>query len=412
MLPDDKDDDKNAFGLPTRKDRVVQPLSAKETEAENAAVNLIRQKLQAIYNDEPDTKEELAKAKSTRKPKSKHQQFMYDLSGSGKSLAEIQTTWHNYYVELPDNEKHQVWQEFYENHGQTLPKAQPLQYTMPPQAPKPAATTKPRHRTRTVRTIDKRTAADIKDQLLGKVSSRAGMKTPHHKSLMFGFSMGGLVLLFMLFGFFNERFIAPFITPSRTVSSTSIIVDTNSTVGPEPKIIIPKINVEIPVVYDEQSIDEKAVQAALEEGVIHYAITSKPGELGNSAIFGHSSNNILNRGKYKFAFVLLNRMEIGDTFMLHYEGKRYIYKVFDKKVVPPDDLSVLNPTSKPAAVSLITCDPPGTSINRLVVVGEQISPDPGANIASSIDSTASAQPAILPSNSPSLWQRITGWLTS
>jgi uncharacterized Rmd1/YagE family protein len=57
---------------------------------------------------------------------------MYDLSHSGKSLAEIQTAWHQYYVNLPNDEKHQVWQEFYANyqpashtqtHHEHLPKA-------------------------------------------------------------------------------------------------------------------------------------------------------------------------------------------------------------------------------------------------------------------------------------------------
>lgn len=411
MQPDGQNDNNGSLGLPVHKAKTIQPLNAPraDEDTENLAVNLIRQKLQTIFEQEPSSKEELAEIKAAGKPRSKHQQFMYGLSTSGKSLAEIQTAWHNYYVELPDHEKHQVWQEFYANHGHKAPHTTPVHHQAVSIADVPRPSAPPKYRTAS---SEKRTAADIKKHLLSKVSSHAMPKSAHHKSLLFGLSMGGLMMLFMLFGFFNERFIAPFITPSRTVSSTPIIVDSTAAVGPEPKVIIPKINVEIPVVYDEKSIDEQAVQRALEEGVIHYAITSKPGELGNAAIFGHSSNNILNRGKYKFAFVLLNRMEIGDTFMLHYEGKRYIYKVFDKKVVPPTDLSVLDKTSKPATVSLITCDPPGTSINRLVVVGEQISPDPAANVASSVDQTASVEPRILPANAPSLWQRFTNWLTS
>jgi sortase A len=165
-------------------------------------------------------------------------------------------------------------------------------------------------------------------------------------------------------------------------------------------------------VFDEASIEENAVQRALERGVLHYATTSQPGQQGNGAIFGHSSNNILNKGKYKFAFVLLKRLEAGDTFMVHKDGKRYVYRVFDKKIVKPSEVSVLNATAgKPATMSLITCDPPGTSLNRLVVIGEQITPDPTANTAPTAVKTET-QPRVLPSDAPTLWQRLTRILTS
>ncbi|MCA9342611.1 sortase, partial [Candidatus Saccharibacteria bacterium] len=114
---------------------------------------------------------------------------------------------------------------------------------------------------------------------------------------------------------------------------------------------------------------------------------------------------------YKFAFVLLNRLEVDDTFSLTYEGKRYVYKVFDKKVVPPTDVSVLGPSERASTATLITCDPPGTSINRLIIVGEQISPDPASNTASPVHQ-ASTEPQIVPGNAPSLWSRFTNWLTS
>lgn len=230
---------------------------------------------------------------------------------------------------------------------------------------------------------------------------------------MFGLATGAITLVILLFGFFNERFIAPFMTPSRQVSGTPLIIDPSTTaVDGEPKIIIPKINVEIPVIYTEPSIEESRVQKALEEGVLHYGTTPDPGEIGNGVIFGHSSNNILNKGKYKYAFSLLKRLEVGDTFLLQKDGKRYVYQVYEKKVVKPEDVSVLTRRDKLASFSLITCDPPGTSTNRLIVTGEQISPDPLNNVASKVNPTAATKPEVLPSNSPSLWSRLTGWLTS
>jgi sortase A len=405
-----QDSSSTDYRLPSRDKKVLQPLHDDLTvsplgNGANPAADLIRKKLLDLYDDEPKAKEEIAEVEHIGH-RSKHQQFMYDLSHSGKSLAQIQTEWHEYYTKLPNDEKHQVWQEFYAN--------QPVDPQVPPET-KPQKSPNHKHKdtkSRTLKKEDSRSVSDIKNQLLGKVQTRAKSQQKQHlQSLMFGLSMGALVIVVFLFGFFNERFIAPFITPSRSVSSTPIVIDpASSAVGNESKIIIPKINVEIPVVYDEPSIDEDAIQRALEKGVVHYPTTSSPGEIGNGVVFGHSANNILNKGKYKFAFVLLKRLEAGDTFYIQKDGKRYVYKVFDKKVVPPTEVSVLYPSfpDKSSTFTLITCDPPGTSLNRLVVIAEQISPDPGTNLASSAKQVSN--PEILPSNSPTLWDRLTGWL--
>jgi sortase A len=277
----------------------------------------------------------------------------------------------------------------------------------PASKPRPKPPT--RRRTSSVRgkIADSRSIADIKQQILTKATGGGKLSAKHHlKSLLFGVGMGLLVLFIILFGFFNERFIAPLISPSRNVSATPIIPTGEGVVSPDPKILIPKINVEVPVVYGLGTNEEKAVQRALEDGVVHYAGTSEPGQTGNVVIVGHSSNNILNKGKYKFAFVLLKRMEVGDTLYLQKGGQRYTYQVFENRVVSPKDVSVLGTTSRPNTVTLITCDPPGTAINRRIIVAEQISPDPGKNTAGSEPSFI--QPDELPSNAPSLWQRIFG----
>ena len=379
--------------------------SASIKDDQKHAADLVRQKINQIYSDEPDAKEEIAEVQAISHPKSKHQKFMNDLSVSGKSLAEIQTAWHNYYIGLPDNEKKEVWQEFYSEHNHTNQRAKPA--SLGPQQLTPSkAVAEPKQNPKTI--------ADTKKRIIRKVNARNTTlsKKAHFKSALFGIGIGGIVMIIFLFGFFNERFIAPFITPSKSVSSTPIIIDPNSTaVGPEPKVIIPKINVEIPVIYDEPSVEESAIQKALERGVVHYATTPLPGEIGNPVIFGHSSNNILNKGQYKFAFVLLNRLEVGDTFMLQKDGKRYIYKVKEKKIVKPNDVSILTSSTNESTATLITCDPPGTSINRLLVIGDQISPDPAKNVASTVTPSDTA-PQTIPGNAPSLWQRIKSWFTS
>lgn len=419
----------------------MQPKDDKKDQDEilreqNSAADLIRSKLNSIYGEEPDVKEEIAEIEL--KPEaalSKHQRYMKELSESGRSLEEIQTAWHEYYTALPDTEKHEVWQEFYSEHAKAKKEKKPaaipkdkssteekaeVPKTQRPAIPPVSHNTAqmkrpPRRRSKAAQakeniTPDMSTANDIRRHLLSQVQSRSKVtKNPHARALAFGLTMGCLTLFVLMFGFFNERIITPFIRPNANVSATPIIVDPEASgpVGTEAKIIIPKINVEAPVVYDVPSIQEKDVQKGLENGVVHYITTPNPGEKGNSVIFGHSSSNILNKGKYKFAFLMLKSLDKDDTFIVQKDGKRYVYKVYNEFVTSPTDFSVLGPTDRPATMTLITCDPPGTSTNRLIIQAEQIFPDPSTNAESSV--RPPAEPEQLPGNSVSLWQRITNW---
>jgi LPXTG-site transpeptidase (sortase) family protein len=104
--------------------------------------------------------------------------------------------------------------------------------------------------------------------------------------------------------------------------------------------------------------------------------------------------------------VLLNRLAVDDIFYLQKDGVRYTYKIYENRVVEANDVSVLQAQSKPNTATLITCDPPGTSLRRRVVVGEQISPDPASNKQAT--QAPVEEPKVLPSNAPSLWSRLFG----
>jgi sortase A len=368
--------------------------------SDNPAADLIRKKLSTIFEDEPNIKDEVAEVDVTTKL-SKHQKFIKELGTSGKDLAAIQIAWHQYYVGLDDKEKHEVWQEFYTaNQNSSYQHALQVQQTKAAINPNETILKpQPIKDHRKVKTIRK----DLKEQ----IKNSASRKLPGQlRSLIFGLSIGSIVIVIFLFSFFNQIIIAPFIQPSRHVGSlpliiSSVTVPTNNT----SEVIVPKINVEIPVDYSLTSDNEATIETALEDGIVHYPSTVDPGEDGNAAFFGHSSNNIFNPGQYKFAFVLLHTLVKGDTFYLTYQHKVYVYQVINTQIVPPSDVSVLNDTEgHPATATLITCDPPGTSINRLVVTGIQISPDPATNTAATYNSLAT--PTQLASNGPSLWSRL------
>jgi LPXTG-site transpeptidase (sortase) family protein len=197
-----------------------------------------------------------------------------------------------------------------------------------------------------------------------------------------------------------------------TQPTTSAPAATNQAVvaGPEPLIIIPKINVNAPVVF-EPSIEEAKIQKALQNGVVHYGTSPLPGQGGNSVIVGHSSNDWWEPGNYKFVFVLLDKLAAGDTITVQHNSRRYIYTVTEVKVVEPTDVSVLAPTAEPI-LTLITCTPPGTSWKRLIIRARQTSPEPSQAVLPAAKPVNPAE-TTLPSSAPStmdqlkkLWQSV------
>lgn len=141
-------------------------------------------------------------------------------------------------------------------------------------------------------------------------------------------------------------------------------------------LFIPKLNKKTPIVWDS-SLDNETMLANLQKGVIHYSGTSKPGEKasdgdgeGNIFIAGHSSYYRWDKGKYKTIFANLDRLESGDQLAIVYNSQIYVYNVVEKKVVMPEDVSVLSQATSTPTLSLMTCVPVGTNEKRLIVRAE------------------------------------------
>lgn len=237
----------------------------------------------------------------------------------------------------------------------------------------------------------------------GKGSSFWSKIRRHVRSIALATTVAVLVL-FIQFNPIVVGAVKQYLGPSSSANLPSIIEPSSSNaVSKTPAIIIPKIGLKVPVVYDEPSAYNDKVQEALKRGVIRYWETSSPGESGNVVILGHSSNNLLNPGDYKYAFVNLKRLDNDDIVYLDFEGVRYAYKVVEKTILPPTDLSYIMPTETPS-LTLVTCDPPGTDTNRLYVRAVQISPDPTQN--KDIERGSDVEVEQVPSSAPSFWSRI------
>ena len=132
-------------------------------------------------------------------------------------------------------------------------------------------------------------------------------------------------------------------------------------------LIIPKLDINVPITWNVPADNNLP---ALENGVAHYAGTAHPGEIGNVFIFGHSSYYWWNKGSYKEIFANLDQLQVGDKIYATFQGQAYTYTVTEKKVVKPTQTEVLNQTHD-RIISLMTCVPVGTTLNRLVVIAQQ-----------------------------------------
>ena len=122
-----------------------------------------------------------------------------------------------------------------------------------------------------------------------------------------------------------------------------------------PKIIIPSIGV-----------DEKINNETLNLGVLSDPSENIPTE-NPVVLYGH-------RTLQGSPFLRLNELGNGDTFMLEWPGIGELkYRVFDTKIVPATyELNAVGENN----TYLITCDPIGSTENRLIVQGELIEQNP------------------------------------
>jgi sortase A len=87
-------------------------------------------------------------------------------------------------------------------------------------------------------------------------------------------------------------------------------------------------------------------------------------------LFAHASLNFWDLGKYATVFNLLRKLNVDDKVNIFYEGDRYIYKVVNREVVKGWDTTSITRSVIEPVLTLQTCDPPGTTINRLVVTAK------------------------------------------
>jgi len=138
-------------------------------------------------------------------------------------------------------------------------------------------------------------------------------------------------------------------------------------ISTEFSLIIPKIGVNAIVVPGVDPTNASDYHEALTEGVAHASTSFFPDENGAVYLFSHSTNYEWFVKDLNAVFYLLKNLEAGDLVVLIYKGIRYTYKISEKRVVSPSEVSYMAPIEGKRMLILQTCWPPGSTTERLLV---------------------------------------------
>lgn len=154
--------------------------------------------------------------------------------------------------------------------------------------------------------------------------------------------------------------------PNESLDYNKILVSPSGVMA---RLRIPSIDVDLPIYHGTSD-------ATLLKGVGHLEGTSLPvGGLGTHAVLtGH-------RGLATATmFTNLNKVKKGNTFTVEVMDQVLTYKVFDIRVVDPEDTTSLKSDPKKDLVTLVTCTPLGINSQRILVTGQRVTPTPKKDI--------------------------------
>lgn len=358
--------------------------STSNNQQRDAAADVVRGQLDALYgaNAAP---QQTAPVASSQPTNSRPQQSQSSQQAPGNDhWQQYHTQWQQYYQKY--------YEQYYVGHlGQVLDQ----------------------QRKESLNTKEKRDEdlLDMRQKIVSKASKTA--KKARGSRHFLPLASAAIVVAIVAFLQYNEQLAATvqaYVSPG-AIDPQNIVVDPTADVkvSAEPKLIIPKINVNVPAVYGV-GYDHNSQMKAMEKGVAHFAIpgaNAVPGQIGNTVLSGHSSNDLFDAGDYKFIFAQLDKLQIGDTIYANYNSVRYTYTITKKEVVLPNQVDKLTYSTDKPVMTLITCTPLGTAEKRLLVTAEQVAPDPGKAVAANAPE-AGGVTAVMSGNGPSALERLFG----
>ena len=275
----------------------------------------------------------------------------------------------------------------------------------------------------------KQVEVSLRERIRKKANSSFKL-SKRHKQFVPIFA-GVFSVLFVLFLQYNRLIFAPimaYIAPGNTKDTGITAIDPTVSEAPtaDPRLLIPKLNVDVPVFFNISN-DTATINNAMNHGVAQFKIPgadAMPGQIGNLVISGHSAGDIYSNNQYKFIFSGLERLVDGDLIYVNYNSVRYTYKVYKRETVEPTNVAALVYKIDKPILTLITCTPLGSDRYRLLVMAEQINPSYEqketteiANQETSAENNNNAEgktqgSSIMPANERSFFDRVWRWLTN
>lgn len=126
--------------------------------------------------------------------------------------------------------------------------------------------------------------------------------------------------------------------------------------------------IEIPDLFVNLPVYHGTSDSVLQVGIGHLEGSSFPvgGEGTHSVLSGHRG---LPSAKL---FTGLDKLEVGDIFMIHIMNETYTYEIDQIRIVLPSETSDLEPVRGEDYCTLMTCTPYGINTHRLLVRGKRI----------------------------------------
>lgn len=177
-------------------------------------------------------------------------------------------------------------------------------------------------------------------------------------------NVGNLLMLgsiaMLLFIYYPFLFVFVDAPPLKPLPKTGIFIE------------IDKIRAQAPIIENVNPFNEKEYRKQLFKGVAQAKGTAHVGEKGTIYLFSHSTDAPWRITQYNTAFYKLHLLKNGDIITLVKNGRRYTYKVRERKVVWPTEVQFLKENLDKNQLILQTCTPIGTDLQRLLVFADPI----------------------------------------
>jgi sortase A len=131
----------------------------------------------------------------------------------------------------------------------------------------------------------------------------------------------------------------------------------------ENRLVIPSIQINEPI------LEGNSIDLINNGGTWRRPNTATPASQSNTVIVGHRWF-----GNEVSTFYHLDKVTIGDTLALYWEGEEIVYEVVETKIVDANATEIEAPTMQ-KQLTIYTCDPVWTAKNRLVIIAVPLEKD-------------------------------------